>query len=84
MDPEEDETTESLDLGLTLTPGALPVIRGFGFNLEEDDQHLQRLMVDISSVGVVHVKFRDESAGGLIFGLNDEYTWFVDWAVVSP
>ncbi len=84
VDPENNETTENLDLGLSLTPGALPVIRGFGFDLEDDDQHLKRLMVDISSVGVVHVKFRDESAGGLVFGLNDEYTWFVDWAVVSP
>jgi hypothetical protein len=60
------------------------VIRGFGFDLESDDQHLKRLMVDISSSGVVHVKCRDESAGGLIFGKNDEYTWFVDWAFVSP
>jgi hypothetical protein len=84
VDPEEDETTENLDLDLSLAPGTLPVISGFGFDLEDDDQHLRRLAVDISSVGVVHVKFRDESAGGIFFGLNDEYTWFVDWVVVSP
>lgn len=64
-------------------PEGLPVIRGFGFDLEGDGQHLKRLMVDISSVGVAHVKFRDESVAGPT-GTNDEYRWFVDWAVVSP
>jgi subtilisin family serine protease len=84
VDPEESELDETFDLGVMPPPGAVPVIRGFGFDLESDDQHLKRLMVDISSVGVVHVKCRDESAGGIFFGLNDEYTWFVDWAFVSP
>ena len=84
VDPAENETTESVDLGVNLLPGEQLVIRGFGFDLEDDDQQLKQLKVDISPIGFANVKFRDESAGGLFFGLNDEYTWFVDWAVVSP
>ena len=51
--------------------------------LRERNQHLEKLKVNITADGVVSVLFRDEKAGGLLFGLSDQYYWQVDWALVA-